>query len=126
MKKLFFILIALMPTFTYAFEDGAVGEIQLILGERCSDGSCGFDELSGLINQISIILMTFTTAVATILFVYAGFLYITSQGDTNKVKQATTIFRNVAIGFVIILVSYLLVREFLIKIGLEDLVNALR
>lgn len=118
MKYLFTILsLVLAPSLVFAQRTSS------IVPESCRTGQCDFDDLIILINTLGEWAMIFTTTVATVMFVYAGFLYITSQGDPNKVKSATTIFRNVAIGFVIILVSYLLVKELLIKLGVPYLAN---
>lgn len=92
-----------------------------IVPTECQTGQCGFSQLVTMINTIGKWSMLLTTTAATIMFVYAGFLYITAQGDQNKVKQATTIFRNVAVGFVIILTAYLVVKELLVKLGLDYL-----
>ena len=123
MKKLLFILITFLPNSAMASGGNVLDNLQNILGEKCNDGNCGFTELIKVSNYLGEIFMIFTTTAATIMFVYAGFLYITSQGDSGKVKQATTIFRNVAVGFVIILASYLLVKELLTKLGLTNLAN---
>jgi peptidoglycan biosynthesis protein MviN/MurJ (putative lipid II flippase) len=61
--------------------------------------------ITGLIGWLIII----ATSVAALLFMYAGFLYLTSGGDDSKVKQAKAIFINTAIGFAIMLIAVLLV-----------------
>lgn len=106
-----------MPSITFAQRTGS------IVPESCRNGACDFDDMIILINTLGEWAMIFTTTVATVMFVYAGFMYITSQGDPNKVKAATTMFRNVVIGFVIILAAYLLVKELLIKLGVPYLAN---
>jgi large-conductance mechanosensitive channel len=44
---------------------------------------------------------------ATALFAYAGFLYI--SGEQDKIKQAKNIFINVAIGFIIMITAWFVV-----------------
>jgi Zn-dependent protease with chaperone function len=61
--------------------------------------------INGLVEWLIII----ATSVAVLLFIYAGFLYLTSGGNDSQVKQAKTIFINVAIGFAIMLMAYLIV-----------------
>lgn len=94
-----------------------------IVPEKCDDGSCGLKDLFNILDKVLEWSMIFTTTIATIMFVYAGFLYITSQGDSSQVSKATGIFKNVAIGFVIILTALFLVKEFLLKFGLEKLAS---
>lgn len=121
MRYLFTILsFVLAPSLVFA--QGQNTSISII-PESCRTGACDFNELIQVINNLGNIAMILTTTVATVMFVYAGFMYITSQGDPNKVKGATTLFRNVVIGFVIILAAYLLVKELLIKLGVPYLAN---
>lgn len=70
---------------------------------------CGWEELVTMFNRIIEWLIIISTSVAALLFMYAGFLYLTSRGDESQVKRATTIFTNVAIGFAIMLLAWLLV-----------------
>lgn len=70
---------------------------------------CDWDALISMVNGVITWLIMIATSVAVLLFTYAGFLYLTSRGDESKVKQATTIFTNVAIGFGIMLIAWLLV-----------------
>ena len=131
MKYILFLLIFfLTPNFSSAQVNNVDTNINVVtenmnslpqMLKACGDGNCNIADVFNIISEVGKISIIFTTSVATIMFVYAGFLYITSQGDTNQVKRATGIFRNVTIGFVIILAAYMLVREFLLKIGLDFL-----
>lgn len=47
--------------------------------------------------------------VAVIMIAFAGYKYITAQGDTGKVGEAHTIFRSVVIGLIIILGAWTIV-----------------
>lgn len=124
MKKYFFILTStLLPAFVFS----AGEDVTSIVPQNCWDTECTLADLIVLFNNVGYWSIIFVTSVATVLFVYAGFLYIMAQGDTGKVKQATGIFRNVVIGFVIILASYILVKELLIKLGAEQgLINLIQ
>lgn len=116
MKKYFFILISsLSPLFIFA-----AGPTTTVVPQNCWDTECDLADLVSLVNNVGYWAMVFVSSAATVLFVYAGFLYLTSQGDTGQVKRATDIFKNVVIGFVIILVSYLLVKELLIKLAVDQ------
>lgn len=112
----------LIPLFTYATTNpvdnsrsivggGLTGSRRGVSQACLTNGDCNFGDFSVVVANVSEYLMLFTTTVATIMFIYAGFLYITAQGDTNQIKRATNIFRNVLIGFVIILGSTLLVKN---------------
>jgi len=72
-------------------------------------GECDFGALVELIRRIIEFIVTLSVFVATGLFAWAGVLYFTAGGDTGKIDKAHKIFYSVAIGFVIILISWLVV-----------------
>lgn len=98
---------------------GITGRADRKVSPEClNNGNCNFGDFTAVVTNVSEYLMLFTTTIATIMFIYAGFLYVTAQGDTNQIKRATKIFRNVLIGFIIILGATLLVKN-----ALEYIVN---
>ncbi len=73
-------------------------------------GYCELCHVVGLIdNVIDFIIIDLSWPVAAILFAYAGFLYLTSAGNPGQITKARSIFGDVAIGFIIILVAWLVV-----------------
>ncbi len=110
MKKIFNILIIFILIATPVFVFGQIrGQNELI--------PCGFDGPDCTINdffQLIFNLIYFTIELAAVLsvfvFIYAGFLYITAQGDSAKISRATKIFGKVMVGFIIILSAYLIVQ----------------
>ena len=70
---------------------------------------CGFDDLIQLIQNILTWLIIISIPVSALLFAYAGFLYVTAAGDEGKVRKAHSVFKNVAIGFGIILAAWIIV-----------------
>lgn len=71
---------------------------------------CGFKELIELINRIIDWLILITVPIATLLFAWAGGLYLTSGGNSGQVEKATTIFKNVFWGIIITLAAFLIVK----------------
>jgi len=66
-----------------------------------------------IIDRIFTIINIIGTAgglVAVIFIIYAGFLYVTSAGDEDKVKQAQGIITGSVIGLVIIILSSMIIR----------------
>jgi hypothetical protein len=55
------------------------------------------------------LLIGIASVLAAIFFMYAGFLYLTSAGDTAKINQAHKIFKDVGWGFVLLLSAWLIV-----------------
>lgn len=80
---------------------------------------CNFNKLIELAKGIIDFLVLASIPLATISFMYAGFLYLTAGGDTSKVKQAHSIFWKVLWGFIIILSAWLIV-DLILKAFLTD------
>lgn len=47
--------------------------------------------------------------IGAVMFAYAGFLYMTAQGDTGKIGKAHAIFLSVIVGLVVMLAAWLLI-----------------
>lgn len=66
-------------------------------------------------------LITYAFVIATVLasisFAYAGWLYLTSNGNSGQIESAHKIFLNVIKGFIFIAVAYLLVKTILVGIA---------
>jgi hypothetical protein len=57
---------------------------------------------------------------SSLAFAYAGFLYITAQGDTTKIKNATKIFTGVAVGLLLAFTSFLVIKLITSSLGLNE------
>jgi len=69
----------------------------------------GTVDLKVLIARIVRIILGFLGIVAVIINIYAGYLWMTSQGEEEKITKAKKILLNGIIGLVIILSAYLIV-----------------
>jgi len=54
--------------------------------------------------------LTFVGLIAVIVFIYAGFLYLTSAGDAKKADEAKKAMTYAVIGILVILLSYVIVK----------------
>lgn len=61
-----------------------------------------YDTIGGIIN----ILLGLIGLILVVLIVYAGFLWMTAQGDSKKVDTAKSIITNAVIGILITLLAY--------------------
>ncbi len=79
----------------------------------CSRGTaemCGFNDVFTLINSlIKFFLTTVMLPIMIVLISYAGFLFMTSGGDTSKRATAKKIFKNMAIGVLMVLFAWSIV-----------------
>ncbi|MFA5886757.1 MAG: Ig-like domain-containing protein [Patescibacteria group bacterium] len=59
-----------------------------------------------LVGRIIQIILSFLGVIAILVIMYAGFLWMTSDGDEEKIRTAQGILRNAVIGLIIILSSW--------------------
>jgi hypothetical protein len=80
---------------------------QLNVGMQYGD-KIGLGDNNPVVIVIRIIqlFLGFLALIAVVLFIYAGFIYMTAGGDAAKVEKAKAIIKNVVIGLVIILASF--------------------
>lgn len=78
-------------------------------GLNCNSWQDLINVIQFFINSAFII----ATFLATVSFTYAGWLYLTSQGDPDKINQAHGIFLKVLQGFIFMAIAYLLVKTIL-------------
>ena len=67
-----------------------------------------FSSPTDLINRAVKILMAFIGSIALVLYIYAGFLWMTASGNTEQVGKAKTTMVWTTLGVVMMLASYML------------------
>lgn len=70
---------------------------------------CSFSDLMGLVKNVLSWLIVVSIPVSAALFAWAGVLYLIAGGDENRVQSANAIMRNVGIGLVLLLGSWVIV-----------------
>lgn len=111
--KLFVSLLLLAATFVLVRPvlagplDGALGKLDQSVGTSKTGLQGGGD--SGLADMITLVINTVLGLVGTIFFVlvvYAGILWMTAQGDEEKVTKAKSIITAAVIGMIVTLSAY--------------------
>jgi hypothetical protein len=74
---------------------------------------CDFNGLMKTIQHLINVAMVAGVVVAIFGFCYAGFLYITSGSQPNKRTEASKIFKNIGLGFIIMLSAWFIVYQIL-------------
>ena len=67
------------------------------------------DSITGIFNNLAL----FIGLIAVVYGVYGGYLYLTASGEEEQTKKAKTIFKQVAIGILIIFLAYSIVTTLL-------------
>ncbi|MFA6604054.1 MAG: pilin [Patescibacteria group bacterium] len=70
--------------------------------------------------RIAQLILGLTGSAALLMFVYGGFLMVTSAGSSDKVSKGKTVMTNAIIGIVIIMTSGLLIQYGISKIGISS------
>jgi len=94
-------LFFLIPSGAHAFQLIPSG----CTGDNVTTQSCGLDEIIQTFIHFAEFLLSIAGSVAVLMFVYGGFVWLTSGGSADKIKQGQNIMVNTAIGIVIILVG---------------------
>jgi len=87
----------------------------------CDGPDCNLSSLATGINNLLKFIISITVTGAALLFAWAGFQYMTAQGDEGKIKQAHSIFWKVFVGLIIVLAAWLVVSTILEVLTKEDL-----
>ncbi len=113
--RMFMMMLVSVPLYVFA----ATPSTGLIPCGNVGQPDCDFKMLLQLGNNLIKFCIILGTSVFTIMFMYAGFEYLTAMGDTGKISKAHTYFWNAIIGFVIMLSAWLLV-TFILKMLLNS------
>ena len=98
------------------------GIVPTCTGSTTSSGerACGYNDLVTLFKRVIVYLIFIGTTLASISVAYAGFLYMTSTGNTGKIEKAHQIFSTVIIGLIFLWGGWLLISTILKTLGVES------
>lgn len=72
-------------------------------------GNCSDASLNASVAQITETLLTVAGAIAVIIIIVGGLTYITSSGDSSRIKQAKDIILYAVIGLIVAILAYAIV-----------------
>jgi hypothetical protein len=88
---------------------------------RCSTpDDCTFKALGQMMVDVIKFLLKFGMTLSAIGFAWAGILYLTAGGDSGKISKAHEIFKKIVIGFIMAMLSYVIVDLIATALGLDD------
>ncbi|OGK19583.1 hypothetical protein A2866_01205 [Candidatus Roizmanbacteria bacterium RIFCSPHIGHO2_01_FULL_39_8] len=95
----------------------------ICIGTQCIDGPLptgagGINTLSDMVNRIVQFLIPLAAVVLLLVFILAGYNYMTSQGNPEKVKSAQAKLTTGLIGFFLLMLAYVLVKVLSFIFGL--------
>lgn len=82
---------------------------------------CSFPDIIKIINNIlSFLITTVFLPLFILVFMYAGYQYLTAQGNSAKVANVKKLLMKVVIGLVIVLTAWLVVKVLFQTIGVDQ------
>lgn len=79
-------------------------------------GNCNYNDLIAAIKKTINVATMFALAFTVVILAYAGFKYLTSQGNPGKIGEANKMFWKVAEGIVYMLAAWLIVHFILVAL----------
>lgn len=77
--------------------------------QKCTKQECGFNEVMEFINVFVQYAVYIIGLLFVIVLIYTGFLYLTSGGDTGKVKKVKDMLKKMVWGLIYTLCGWLIV-----------------
>ncbi len=87
--------------------------------------TCNFNALGLMFVKVIKFVLNLGMTLSAIGFAWAGVLYLTAGGDTGKIAKAHEIFKKILIGFIIALLSFIIVDLIAKAFGLDSSIQAL-
>jgi len=100
-------IVMFMPAFAFAVT-GAGSDPGLIPCDGV-EVACNYGHFIELIDRVMDFLIQAAVVIAPILFAWAGYLYVTAAGKPAQIAKAHTVFKDVLIGFAIMLFAWVVV-----------------
>ncbi|RLC38425.1 hypothetical protein DRH27_02305 [Candidatus Falkowbacteria bacterium] len=102
-----FILSALDASAASSLWDRQIGKTEM--GRPFGEASGDARDVRVIVIYVIKVFLTFLGIIMLILMMLAGFKWMTSGGNDDKVKEAKSMIKSAIIGFIIIILSHLLV-----------------
>lgn len=91
--------------FAAPLQDDALGQMKLT-GDKVYGGTAPSRELPELVGSVINIVLGMLGIILVCIIIFAGFLWMTAQGDGEKVKKAKAMIGNAVVGMVLIFAAY--------------------
>lgn len=75
--------------------------------ENCKNlGQCSLNQILQVFVNITIFILAISGSVILLMFVYGGYLWVTSRGDSKRIEKGKDTITQSVVGFAIILMAY--------------------
>jgi hypothetical protein len=84
--------------------------------------TCDFNDVLRLVNNlITFLITTLFIPIIIILFMYAGFKYITAEGNPSKVANLKKMLGHIVVGMLLVLCSWLIVKTIITIVSSDEI-----
>ena len=97
-----------------------------ICTERAAGHECGWPEIAALIDQFIKFAFFLASIIATFSIAYAGWLYLTNNGNSGQITKAHSILWNTILGIIFISLAWIIVQFILTTLGVTSDYSLLR
>jgi len=83
--------------------------------------NCGVNDMICTAVNVSRIILGFAGSVALLMFIYGGFMWLISAGNTDRVTKGRTTFLNAMIGLALIFGAWIIINVVIAALNGQDL-----
>lgn len=84
-----------------------------------ASGQCSVDDILQLFVNVTILILGVIGSLVLLMFIYGGFLWVTSRGDSKRIEKGKETITQAVIGFAIVLLSYSMINFLIGALGGE-------
>lgn len=122
-RQVLFSLVLLCAAASFAVPGAAQASIlngPFVTAHCQSADGCDFSDVVQTAQNILNLCVYALSIIIVIAVTYAGYLYLTANGNKSKVGQAHAIFQNVLYGTVLTLGGWIIVHQLLVWLGVDN------
>ncbi len=94
----------------------AAGFLDAVTNQCKEKGDCTLNDIMSVVIKAANWIWGISGSLALLFFIYGGFTFLISAGETDKVNKAKEIIKNSLIGLIVIFVSYTIVSFVVYKV----------
>lgn len=95
-----------------------IAQVLNVGGQEIKGPLVGINNVADLVNKVLSVLIPFAGIILLLVLIWGGYDFMMSQGNPEKIKSAQAKITTGIIGFILLAISYLLVRVIAVIFGL--------
>ena len=87
---------------------------------QCEGVDCGINDIIETVGSLITFILELSIGATSLLFAWAGVMYMTSGGDSSEVAKAKKMFKNGAVRLIIVLTAFLVIELIVRPLGVDE------